>query len=138
MRVLGQFMRSVLNINTIWGLMILTAFFLCVVQHYLPTTTTIPAGVLEEGQNTIVIRTRDRQKHVHTSLYELTVAAGQPVIAVDDQQANKTQPWLVSARRVGAGFLLKWDYAGHGEYVAATDHAIADLFRQELLELLRF
>ena len=56
MKVLGQFMRFVLNINTIWGLMILTAFLLCVVQHYQATTTRIPADCFAEGENTVTIR----------------------------------------------------------------------------------
>ena len=94
MRVLGKFMRSVLNINTIWGLMILTAFFLCVIQHYLPTTTTIPADDLREGQNTIVIRTVDRKNEVHTSLHELTVTAGQPVLSAADELAARVSRGL--------------------------------------------
>src|SRR5690606_15420847 len=36
MKPLGSFLRYLLNINTIWAVMILTGFVLCVVQHYLP------------------------------------------------------------------------------------------------------
>ena len=36
MKVVGPLLRYVLNINTIWGAMIVISFLLCVVQHYLP------------------------------------------------------------------------------------------------------
>lgn len=56
MKIIGTLFRFLISINTIWGLMILTAFVLCVVQHYLPTTSLIPLSSLAEGENALNVR----------------------------------------------------------------------------------
>jgi spore maturation protein A len=60
MKQLGAFFRYILNINTIWGLMILTAFVACVWQQFAPQKTTIPASALVPGDNHVVVSWKDK------------------------------------------------------------------------------
>jgi spore maturation protein A len=121
MKVFGQFMRFILNINTIWGLMILTAFVLCVVQHYQATTTRIPNDCLVEGENTVTIRVQGSDKEVRDFEYTLTRQSGTLAIRPEDQHRQTDRPWLISATPVESGFLLKWDYQDYGKYQVAVD-----------------
>lgn len=116
MRALGTVMRALLNINTIWGLLILVAFVVCVLQHYLPTTTTFPAGALHEGDNTITIAVNDPSAGEQTRTFTLAIRGGSPVIAEGDRQAAGTMPRLVAARPAGDGFALTWDAETFGPY----------------------
>ena len=127
MKLLGKFMRFFLNINTIWGLMILTAFLLCVYQHYWPTTTTIPPGCLEQGENTVTIRIHSRDDQARDFKYVLTMQAGALAIRPEDQQQQPDSPWLISVTPTGAAYRLKWDYEGYGAYqVAVGERVISD------------
>lgn len=127
MKTLGGLARSLLNINTIWGLMIVISFVLCVVQHYWPTTTVLPAECLDEGQNVLTIRTVDQKGNPQESQFSLTLQAGELSILPEDQTPNRARPWLISAARVGTGFVLKWDFQGHGAYaVEAGSWAVAE------------
>lgn len=136
MSALSRFMRYVLNINTIWGLMILASFVLCVVQHYQPTTTALPVSYFEDGDNTITIRTTDRQGQVHNFEYPLALRAGELLIPSDDQVEQNERPWLISARRTGEWVLLKWDYGGHGPYELLVGEQLAKKGRLVTLESL--
>lgn len=120
MRMLGNFIRYVLNINTIWGLMIVASFVLCVVQHYLPTTTTILASYLGPGENNVVIRIMGRDEKDRTFDYRLALASTGLAISPDDQVPRNDKPWLISARQVGEAFLLKWDCTEHGTYTVSV------------------
>jgi spore maturation protein A len=121
MKVFGQFMRFILNINTIWGLMILTAFVLCVVQHYQATTTRIPNGCLVDGENTVTIRVLGSDKETRDFKYTLTRESGTLAIRPEDQHRQADRPWLISATPVESGFLLKWDYQDYGKYQVAVN-----------------
>jgi spore maturation protein A len=124
MRIFGQCMRFILNINTIWGLMILTAFVLCVVQHYQATTTRIPAECFAEGENTVTIRVLGSDKETRDFEYTLTRKSAALVIHPEDQGRQADRPWLISATPVEGGFLLKWDYQDYGKYQVAVDGRI--------------
>lgn len=50
MKLIGDAIRVILNINTIWGLMILTAFGFCVAQHVTPTTTPLDFTDVPSGE----------------------------------------------------------------------------------------
>ncbi len=126
MRVLGQFMRFFLNINTIWGLMILTAFLLCVVQHYQATTTRVPADCFAEGENTVTIRIRGSDKEVRDFQYALTRQSGRLAIQPEDQRQQTEKPWLISATPIETGFLLKWDHQDHGTYEVGVGGRLVD------------
>jgi len=128
MRVLGTFMRAVLNINTIWGLMILISFFLCAAQHYLPTTSVIPVDRLTDGDNTLTVRlaaSGGGEDGAPGSFdYTLPMRAGELAIEPTDQERGRERPWLISTERVGEGVLLKWDCSSHGAYDLAVNGEI--------------
>jgi spore maturation protein A len=124
MKMLGQLMRYVLNINTIWGLMILASFLACVAQHYLPTKTVLPAAALREGENTLTIRTTDRNDEVREFQYRVRLEAGEIVITPDDRRPGRERPWLIAARPAGAALLLEWDCETHGTYQIAVGERV--------------
>jgi spore maturation protein A len=126
MKVFGQCMRFVLNINTIWGLMILTAFVLCVVQHYQATTTRIPSSCLVAGENTVTIRVLGSDKETRDFKYTLTRKLGTLAIRPEDQHRQVDSPWLISATPVEGGFLLKWDYQDYGKFQVAVDRRLVE------------
>lgn len=121
MKILGALVRYVLNINTIWGLMILTAVVLCAAQHYLPTTTVIPVDRLKSGPHSVTIRVADKDDKVSAFDFTVTSDASSLLIARSDRDRRPGQPWLVSAKRVGEAYLLKWDFDGYGTYELAVD-----------------
>ncbi|HRX85392.1 MAG TPA: nucleoside recognition domain-containing protein [Phycisphaerae bacterium] len=124
MRTLGAFFRALLNINTIWGLLILSAFAVCMLQHYLPTTTTFQPGVLHEGDNQLIIGIKGPNGEVQTWTYGLTIQSGAPVIAEDDRATDQDRPWLIDARRSGNGYLLTWDADTYGKYTVTANGAV--------------
>lgn len=121
MRYLGSLSRWLLNINTIWGLMIVSAFLLCAIQHYAPTKTLIPKDRLVPGENAITIRApspaaADTEDGREDFTYTLTLDADRLQIAADDQQPQSERPWLISAEPLGDSFVLKWDTQANGTY----------------------
>jgi len=121
MRFLGNLVRGLLNINTIWGLMILTAFVLSVVQHYMPTSTVIPGDQIQPGQNTLTIQLEGDDKPASHS-FALTQSDGglhfDP--APDDKPAGDA-PWIVALEAVNEDYILTWDARAHGDYVVAVN-----------------
>ncbi len=131
MAAAGSVIRTVLNINFIWGAMILVSFALCVGQHYSATATIIPADRLAPGVNTVTIHTRavgDEQapdgglaEHVFT----LGLTDGGLAIDPNDRQPSEERPWLISAARADGGFTLQWEAPTHGPYtVTVNDEAV--------------
>lgn len=119
MKTLGALFRAIFNINFIWGAMILISFGLCVLQHYLPTTTTLGPGVLREGDNVITITLGSDGQATSEYSYPLRVQSGAVTIAPGDRRPPSDapdRPWLLEARRSGTGYLLRWDCSGHGPY----------------------
>ncbi len=124
MRVLTGVMRYLLNINTVWGLMILASFLLCLVQHFQPTTTVIPISKLADGSNTIAICRVDgsggAKQVVERFAYTLTRSGRAVAIADADTEPRKDRPGLIDATVAGDAVHLTWDAAGHGEFVLAV------------------
>ncbi len=111
---LSRLLRWLLNINTIWGLMIVAAFAACVAQHYLPTTTMLPASQLHPGDNKVTISIgKDAPKVFDASL---VWQDGKLLIPPLEHAKNHDRPWFISATQAGDSFALKWDYDGYGEY----------------------
>jgi len=121
MKLLGSVLRGLLNINTIWGLMILLAFALCVVQHYRPTTTVIPGDALRDGANTIAIGLTPGKGAEQVHEYTLTRGADGVTIAADDAKRNSARPWLIRTERVNDALLLTWDAEGYGKYAVVVN-----------------
>jgi spore maturation protein A len=122
MKTVGSLLRYLLNINTIWGLLILVAFVLCLVQHYLPVSTTIPADTLHAGTNAVLIQVMDMDgKKVTPFEYSLTLGPGGLIIPDEDRRIQAERPYLISARAARTGYTLKWDYDGYGRYSLAVN-----------------
>jgi spore maturation protein A len=117
MKAIGSIFRYVLNINTVWGLMILSAFAACVVQHYLPTTSRVPAGQLASGRNVLTLRLAAAGK-VPARSFELPVVLehGELSVPADLRIRSKERPWLISVDREGTAWRIRWDYEGYGRY----------------------
>jgi spore maturation protein A len=116
MKLIGNVLQYLLNINAIWGLMILSALLLCVVQHYQPTTTTIPGDKLVEGKNVVTLRTIDKKGQEHAFAYCLTRKGDALTPAEKDRQPSRARPWIVGIQAVGTGFLLTWDSEMYGKF----------------------
>lgn len=121
MKLISRFMGWFLNINAIWGLMILAAFALCAVQHYAPTTTVIPAECVRAGPNAVTIGVVRKGELVGSFEFVVQAVSGELVLALEDQRRQPDRPWLISARAGASGYLLKWDCAGHGDYTLAVN-----------------
>jgi len=124
MRVLGNCLRWFLSINTIWGLLILSAFVLCVAQHYLPTATVLPADHIQPGDNHLTIRVTGREKRAQDYAFTLVARHDALDIRAEDQQADIERPWLIDVRRIGAGLVLRWDCQQTGPYEVALGEAV--------------
>lgn len=125
MRFVGTAIRYLLNINTIWGVMILTAFALCVAQNYLPTHTVIPGERLHPGENTLAITIKvPPTDKVQTYSYRMRQDGANLLIAAEDQARDKGRPFLLSATPAGSGYVLTWDFDGYGKYELSANGAL--------------
>lgn len=122
MKILGTLFRYFLNINTIWGLMILIAFVLCIYQHYMPVRTNIPTDQLHAGANKITIFVMDIGGE-NVKPFDFDVNLGPEGLLIPDEykKVQKERPWLISAKTAGSTHVLKWEYDGHGKYVMAAN-----------------
>ncbi len=125
MKLLGNFLRYFLNINSIWGLMILVAFVLTVAQHYLPTTTVIPGELLSERPAEVTIRVTRPDESITESHFILAAQGGQLAIAAADRTPSEDHPYLIALKpeQDAAGavhYLLTWDHAEGGTYHVAV------------------
>jgi len=115
---LGKTFRYILNINTIWGLMILVSLLAAGIQHYVPTTSWIPLERLQPGDNQVVIKLTDKDENVYTAEHTVSFDGAQLVIppGVEEPDFEDPQPWLKrSTTRAGMPGLV-WDSHGYGRY----------------------
>jgi spore maturation protein A len=142
MRIIGKFVRYVLNINTIWGWMILIALALAAYQQYTPTETPLPASALRDGENALAIRLIARDGETREYSYVLTNARGANAemdglrIADADRRPGGERPWLISAARTNDGYMLTWDAAAYGRYELLANGSPVDRGRLVTLQAL--
>ena len=119
MRFVGIFVRTVLNINTIWGWMILIALLCAVYQQYTPTATFLPASAVHDGENTLVIRVTPRGGETREYAYVLSRTANVVTCAAADRE-RIAGPWMIactpSTAATTADYRLTWDSDEHGLY----------------------
>jgi spore maturation protein A len=118
---MGKLLRYLLNINTVWGLMILISFVLCLVQQYLPSTTVIPTAQVRPGANTLTVRVQPPSGKVESFDLPLVERGGELSIPPDTEPRAKDRPWLISVRQERWGYVLKWDKEGNGKYEVAMN-----------------
>ncbi len=124
MKVIGGIIRYFLNINTIWGLMILAAFVLCLAQHFLPTRTVVPESTVLEGDNVVTIVFDNGVDGERRFEFVVGCEDGALVIRSEDTVRAEGRPWLVGGQRVGAAYVLSWDYDVQSRYELAVNGRI--------------
>jgi spore maturation protein A len=136
MKVLGRAAVWLLNINTIWGLLILLAFSLCVVQHYLPTRTWMRVDALRAGSNRLTIRLIDKDKQARDHDFNVHWADGAGRIEAADAARSPGRPWLITLRRSGESAVLRWDARAYGRYDLLVDGRVVAAGRLVTLQAL--
>jgi spore maturation protein A len=123
MKVFSGLIRSLLNINTIWGLMILISFVLCAVQHYQPTTSRLSSSLLDDGSATLAIYIGDDKRGFER--FEVTLEEEDGAFVVPDRSDSRADgsPWLIAARRDEQAIAVTWDYVGYGQYLMAVERS---------------
>ena len=114
MKGIGNVFRWFLSINSVWGLMIITAFALTVWQHYQPKTSRIDPSLLQEGENDITVTLTDKGGEKHVAGFKLNLENGAFVIPdpLKDRKMEKgakEKTYLVSSSRRNGKTLLTWD-----------------------------
>lgn len=115
---IGKTFRYILNINTIWGLMIIISLIAAVVQHFTPTTSWVPLDRLQPGENQVEITLTDKDDQVYSSQYTISFDGSLLLIPADieEPEDEEGRPWLMGAvSRVGMPGLV-WDSHKYGSY----------------------
>lgn len=116
--VLGKTFRYVLNINTIWGLMILISFVAFIVQHFTPTTSWTSVQYWTVGENQVELRVTDREGAVFSEKFLVRFDGENLHIppGIEAPDRDSSQPWLIgSATKLGTPGLI-WDSHAYGNY----------------------
>ncbi len=124
MKILSGLVRSVLNINFIWGIMILASFVLCLVQHIQPTTCRVDFSLLSEGANTLVFHIGESDKadtRPRRFALALEKTNGQCRIPESSATESPDRPWIIATRPDGQCLDLTWDFKGNGDYVVSIE-----------------
>ncbi|MDK2971837.1 MAG: spore maturation protein [Candidatus Sumerlaeota bacterium] len=119
MKIIGGLFRYVLNINTIWGAMILIAFFACFGQQVVKEKTPIPVAELEPGINTMTVAWTDKEDETHDLAVALEYNGSSLRVAEEQPEpAAEGDPVVVveSIASYTGGFTVEWDIAEYGAY----------------------
>ena len=124
---MGKFFRYVLNINTIWGWMILVSFVVCAVRNYLPTKTTIPGAALSTGDNDLTLQIADAAGKSFD--YQCRASLGPSGLVLQPLTALRLDgpppPQVASVEQSGDTWIVKWNMPTHGEYRLLVNGKIA-------------
>lgn len=129
MRFLGDAIRVILNINFIWGAMILTAFVFCVVQDYMPTRTPLDLSDVPPGEITFSIQppTEDDKKE------EFVLLTGQwdgaNFTPTEFERKKTSVVKLAELTPIAGGHLLTWDATRPGKYTLLLNGAAFTTFK---------
>ncbi len=120
MRMIGAALSWLLNINTVWAGLILVALLLTVVQHYLPTTSVIPADLLGPGGHTVTVTVTGRNNQAR--VLELAVRMESDGLHLPPPgPPAPDRPRLIRARLEDGACLMVWDDATCGRYEITVD-----------------
>lgn len=113
--------RYFLDINVIWGLMIVVSFVVAVYDNYTPTVTEIPASLIKEGANKISIAVTDKDNKEVVTDFTVTAKAAQLQLTDKETTVVGDRPYLVASVG-GAGITkLTWDAKGYGPFLLAVN-----------------
>lgn len=116
MRWFGKLFRYFLDINVIWGLMIVIAFLLAVVQNYIPTSTSFESALLRDGENKIAMIVTDKDSKDVPTEFTVPAKAGILDIPTSATKPDGAKPYLIGATTGRTQTTLKWDAKGYGPY----------------------
>jgi spore maturation protein A len=122
MTALRGLVRYLLNINTIWGLLILSAFVLCVVQHYAPTRSVLSKQLLSEGDQTLAFhigaKSADGDKVLRFTRTLRLADGALSVVEAPPAAAGETgdAPRISRITPYADAFVIHWDYPAQGDY----------------------
>ncbi len=110
-----------LNINTIWGLMVLSAFALCVAQTYMPTKTVINDEWIKDYDDSVPLSITLVYDKENKPAYEYAVVKNGDELVITDtaQAAEGEKPWLISVEHIGEAHVLTWDSEANAQYAVA-------------------
>jgi len=115
---IGKIFKYILNINTIWGFMIIISLIAAVLQHYSPTTTWISTDLLQSGENEVEIRLTDADDNTLVEKGTILFDGSNLMVPgkIEKPEMESAQPWLIGAKvRAGLPGLI-WDSHGYGDY----------------------
>lgn len=120
MKLVSGFFRWLLTMNTVWGLMIVSAFILTVYKHYTPEVNRIDQALFTEGANKLVINVFDQAEKLTPTEYTVERAGSDIRLAATQPQTTRTAE-LKSL--VGAAGVVKavWQTPGYGRYVVEVN-----------------
>ncbi len=114
----GKLFRYLLNINTIWGAMIVVSLLAAGLQHFLPTTSWIAPERWQEGTNRVEIQVKDSKGGVHQATFQATFDRGVLIVpSTVEEPGSETGALRLfgSAFKAGVpGFI--WDCQEYGDY----------------------
>ena len=133
--MMGRLFKYILNINTIWGLMIIISLIAAVIQHYAPTTSWISETYLKTGENQIEIQVTDSEGGVYRTKYPVSFDGTSITIPerIEEPAFDDNTPWFVdSASKLGMPGLV-WDCHQAGKYQILVNGQVAT--RGKLVDL---
>lgn len=119
MKSLKGMFGYVLNINTIWGWMIVAAFLFSLVQHYRPTTTSAKLEAWRAGVNEVTFTVTDPKDRVIQASYEIQKLGADGYAAIEKAPSEPTsRPYPLALVPAGeaSGWRLIWNAGTKGEY----------------------
>jgi spore maturation protein A len=117
MRFIGAFFRWLLTMNTVWGLMIVTAFFLTVYKQYTPKVTLTGASLWQDGANSLVIKVFDKDGKARETGFNLAREQGTIAIPDEYRKQDGDKPFLAALRADGQSLEVVWNANTSGNYV---------------------
>lgn len=122
MKKIGALFRYLLNINTVWGLMILAALALTAIQDIEPTTSTFDSKVWQRGENVVDIKVVGKGDAVYeTRFTTFTLTNAGMTFPKEYTKPNDKAPYLISIGGINGSTLLKWDCKPWGDYTVTVN-----------------
>ncbi len=113
-------LRALLNINTIWGLMILAAFGVCLARHYQSQRTLIPTELISADASVINIRVTALGSDAQVARsFAFSQGANGPTLAPLDEDVDPSIE-VVRADLQPDGLMLTWRSDEAGQAVVAV------------------
>ncbi|MCX7964350.1 MAG: hypothetical protein N2644_07730 [Candidatus Sumerlaea chitinivorans] len=118
----GVFMRWLLTMNTVWGLMIITSFVVTVYRQYSPKTALVPDEAWLEGPNRLVVKIIGKDDKPVETVFSVVRRGNSidvpPASAKSEVASGASEPAATLQRvdSVAGGFKVVWQSYAAGKY----------------------